>query len=171
MKYLIASDIHGNVEAFEKVFNFFLTEDLDELILLGDIFTTFNYENSSSLDISKMLWKIPSKLHCILGNCDNPNAEQIMPVGFVNYYEYVIGTKRFLCFHGNRTFYTGSKIDIYISGHTHCYYLSKEDGIIRLNPGSVGRPRDYTNGSFAVMSEKTITIFDLDYNVISELNI
>lgn len=171
MKYLIASDIHGNIEAFKKVMSFFEIENIDEMIILGDIFQSFDYENSISLDISKMLWQIPSNLHCIIGNCDNPNADKLLPVGFIPYFENVIGTKRFLCYHGHRSYYTTSLVSIYISGHTHIHHLEKLDGIIRLNPGSVGRPRDYTNGSFAVMSEKVITIFDLDYNVIAELNI
>ena len=42
------------------------------------------------------------------------------------------------------------------------------DDVIYLNPGSIGRPRDYTRGSFAVISEYAITVFDLSLNVLFE---
>ena len=44
MKYIIASDIHGNLEYMEKLDKFisFEQDDLDGLILLGDLLNNWN---------------------------------------------------------------------------------------------------------------------------------
>ena len=46
---------------------------------------------------------------------------------------------------------------------------SKIDDVIYLNPGSLGRPRDFKVGTFAVMTPTVITIFDVNFKVIDEM--
>jgi predicted phosphodiesterase len=37
MRYAIISDIHSNIQALEKAFKDFETENIDEIICLGDV--------------------------------------------------------------------------------------------------------------------------------------
>ena len=73
--------------------------------------------------------------------------------------------------HGHLRTNYNSSIKLYANGHTHVARLEKIDNIIFLNPGSLGRPRDYTNGSFAVISSKSITIFDMTLKILFDLKL
>ena len=171
MKVLIVSDIHGNSEKFKIVMDFIKTEEIDQMIILGDLFNNYYELNVSSKEISNMLWEIPNKIIITRGNCDSMYDETLLPVGFVDYYETIINGIRCYFHHGHlRTNYK-SNIKLYANGHTHIARLEKIDDIIFLNPGSLGRPRDYKKGSFAVISDNAITIFDIDLSIISEINI
>ena len=46
--------------------------------------------------------------------------------------------------------------------------IDVNDNVIYLNPGSIGRPRDYSIGTFSVITRNAITIFDLNLNEINE---
>jgi hypothetical protein len=88
----------------------------------------------------------------------------------VDVYKGNINNKNIICFHGNKkVFFDQKTIDIVMSGHTHHYSLRKENGIIYLNPGSLTYPRDGSKGSFAVITDDGITIFDVDYKILAEL--
>jgi putative phosphoesterase len=43
------------------------------------------------------------------------------------------------------------KADIVIFGHTHCYFMKKEDGILFLNPGAIRGCRDTGRPSYCLM--------------------
>ena len=117
-----------------------------------------------------MLWSIADRVVITRGNCDSMYDETLLPVGFVNYYETVINGIRCYFHHGHLRANYNSNIKLYASGHTHVARLEKIDNIIFLNPGSIGRPRDYTNGSFAVITSDAITIFDLSFNILYEIS-
>jgi len=49
-------------------------------------------------------------------------------------------------------------IRIFLSGHTHYPMFKRQNGIIFLNPGSIGQPRDNNNPSFIVLEvDKALT--------------
>ena len=171
MKVLIVSDVHGSYEKFKIIMDFMKNEEIDQMIILGDLFNNYYELNTASKEISNMLWSIADRVVITRGNCDSIYDETLLPVGFVNYYETVINGIRCYFHHGHLRANYNSNIKLYANGHTHVSRLEKIDNIIFLNPGSLGRPRDYTNGSFAVISSNVITIFDLDFNVISEMYI
>lgn len=171
MKIIVVSDIHGNSEKFKIVMNFMKQEQIDKMIILGDIFNNYYELNAASKEISSMLWEIPSKLAITKGNCDNSFDQTLLPVNFLDHFQMVLGTKRIYFHHGHlRTLYSDS-INVYCQGHTHVAKIQETDGIIYMNPGSISMPRDYTCGTFLVMNESVITIFDLNFNVIYEKNI
>ena len=170
MKVLIVSDIHGSSEKFKIVMDFMKTEQIDQMIILGDLFNNYYELNTSSKEISNMLWSIADKVVITRGNCDSTYDETLLPVGFVNHYETVINGIRCYFHHGHLRTNYNSNIKLYANGHTHISRLEKIDNVIFLNPGSLSRPRDYTGGSFAVISNNLITIFDLELNVINEIS-
>lgn len=167
MKILVCSDIHGNDENFKKVIDFYLSESLDKMIILGDIFSSMFFQSVKDSEISSLLYKIAPQLVTVRGNRDSSINQKHIPTCFVDKHTELIGDKTAVFYHGHKNVY--ESYDMYFSGHTHYVNLEKTATKICCNPGSVGRPRDYTNGSFMVLSEHTITIFDMDYKVISEL--
>ena len=46
-------------------------------------------------------------------------------------------------------------------GHTHMKTLSKSRGVITLNPGSIGKPRDGSY-SYAILDESGISLIDAE---------
>lgn len=168
MKVMVVSDIHGNSEKFKVAIDFMKAEEIDKMIILGDVFNNYYELNTSSKEISDMLWSMPDKVVITRGNCDQMYDETLLPVGFVERYETVVNGLRSYFHHGHLRTNYNSNIKLYVNGHTHVARLEQVDNVIYLNPGSIGRPRDYTNGSFAVISEYAITIFDLSLNVLFE---
>ena len=169
-KILIASDIHGNSNNFEKVVQAFKTEGCDLMILLGDIYTSLYSKSIYDDDITKMLNKLVKKLVIVKGNCDSELAYEESPVGLLKAYEFKFGFKKFICYHGDVDFSELLGYDVYIRGHSHHYLYEKdkENGRLYLNPGSVGYPRDGTCGTFMILTRLRVTILDLDNNVILE---
>ena len=171
MKVIIVSDIHGVSEKLKIVMDFMKEEQIDKMIILGDIFNNYYDLSVSSKEISQMMWSIPDKLTVVRGNCDSSYYETLLPVGMLDYYETIINGIRCYFHHGHLRTNYNSSIKLYASGHTHVARLEKIDNIIYLNPGSIGRPRDYSIGSFAVINTAAITIFDLSLKVINEIKL
>ncbi len=170
MKILIVSDIHGNSERFKQVVDFMLGENIEQMIILGDLFNNYYEVNVSTKEISEQLWRVASKVHIIKGNCDTVYDQKFLPVNFLNFYLTKINNKEAVFFHGHILPPLG-EYQIYCQGHTHVSRLEIINNVIYLNPGSLSRPRDYTIGTFCVISDKNITIFDLNYNIIYEIKI
>ena len=143
MKYLVISDTHGVMgRVYEVIRN---EKDLDGIIHLGDL-------KKDSLELEKRL-EIP--VYGVMGNCD----------GAINHSEAskVIETDagKILLTHGHLD---GVNFDITnlmyralenqciaaFFGHTHIQYLEDTGEVILMNPGSLTKPRDGSNGSYAI---------------------
>lgn len=143
MKYLVLSDTHGVMgRVYEVIRN---EKDLDGIIHLGDL-------RKDSLELEKRL-DIP--VYGVMGNCD----------GAKNHSEAsrVIETEagKILLTHGHLD---GVNFDITnlmyralenqcvaaFFGHTHVQYLEDTGEVILMNPGSLTKPRDGSNGSYAI---------------------
>ena len=169
MKAIIVSDIHGNSENFKKLIDFMQSENIDKMIILGDTFNNYYELNVASKEISQLLWQIYDKVVIIRGNCDSTFDQTLLPVGLINSHETIINGIRCYFHHGHLSVPYSSRIKLYASGHTHIVKLIKSDDVVYLNPGSLGRPRDYSVGTFAVMTSHAITIFDINLNILSEM--
>ena len=171
MKVLVKSDIHGASEKLKIVLDFATNENIDKIIVLGDIFNNYYELTVASKEISTLFWQHANKLIMVRGNCDSTYDQTLLPVGLLDHYETVINGIRCYFHHGHLITNYSISIKLYANGHTHVDKLEKINDVIFLNPGSIGRPRDYSNGSFAIISENAITIFDLDFKILKELNI
>ena len=74
MKWMIASDIHGNAETCGQMLRRFAEENADRLLLLGDILyhgpRNDITEGYRPREVAAMLNGIREKLLCVRGNCD-----------------------------------------------------------------------------------------------------
>ncbi len=144
MRILIISDTHGKHNRLNEIQE--EAGDIDLLIHLGDI-----ADGEFYLDV---LFDCPK--HLIRGNNDfflDLPEEKIFQLG-----KYKVWIT-----HGHQYYvYSGTKVleqegrekgaDIVMFGHTHLPYLKEKDGIILLNPGSVGYPRqEGRRPSFMIM--------------------
>ncbi|NLV49162.1 MAG: metallophosphoesterase [Clostridiales bacterium] len=140
MKILVFSDSHGSCGLMEAAVKLHMP---DLTLFLGD----------GASDITALRASYPElSVRCVRGNCD--------PAGFAP--EKLIieeSGKKIMMTHGHaygvklglqRVFYAAleAQADIILFGHTHEAYRAEREGLIMLNPGSVGRGR---NRSYALL--------------------
>ena len=137
----------------------------DKLLLLGDVFGTDADEMVEKLN------KISNELTFVRGSNDWYFEPQFAEFElFPQTYENINGRTVFLC-HGHRLNdlnlgqYGASVI---LQGHVHRPFIFKEQGVIRLCPGSIARPRFGSVPSFAFIDEDKIQILSLDGKIIDE---
>ncbi|MDD5924039.1 MAG: phosphodiesterase [Clostridia bacterium] len=156
MKWIIASDIHGAFDNFTRLLNIFKSEKADKLLILGDSFSSyFDYDSQR---IKNLLNHYKDNIVYVKGNCDDySNISQLdLPV---NNYEIInIGNKMVFATHGHLyapyMLTIDLKIDIFLSGHTHIQECRKDNsGVLMLNPGSLGKPRDGRGYSYMIYED------------------
>lgn len=145
MRILIISDSHGNMDNLTYVLN---NVDYDKIFFLGD----------GIKDILSVEGLDRSKLLLVKGNNDISN---IVP----DFILEEIEGKKFFITHGhlyNITYGIKKLIDVaksngadvVIYGHTHiALQVKTEEGIICINPGSIGKGK---------LSQNTFAILDID---------
>ncbi len=144
MKYLIVSDSHGYNENLRKVIE--RVSPIEGMFHLGDL--------QCSLNVIEDIADCP--VYAIAGNNDfRSELEETRTE--------VIGGKRIAMCHGHRhgAYYGISRLvywgleqeaDVVMFGHTHEPFLSYEQGMALLNPGSISLPRqEGRNPTFTIM--------------------
>ena len=163
--FLVAADIHGSLQAFEQTLELMRDYKADKLILLGDIF---------GIDADEMVNKlneISDKITVIKGNNDWYYEPTFADFEIYDQaYENLNGRIAYLC-HGHRLNdmnlgqYNASVI---LQGHVHRPFIYKEQGVIRVCPGSIAVPRSGTEKSFALIDDEKIQILSTYGKVIME---
>ena len=157
MKYLVFSDLHGSkwgLSLLECAVSFHRP---DVILCLGDILY-----GAYDGDARKCIEYLSSKQRVIIGvrgNCDTYYDHQNL--GFA------LPESQVLFFKGHRLllahvpFFSSGKGDIVMYGHTHHKHLYEDNGVIFLNPGSIGKPRDDC-ASYAIIDEQCIYLYDAE---------
>ena len=170
MKWMIASDIHGNADSCEKMIRRFEEENADRLVLLGDLLyhgprneVTEGYQPKT---VAGMLNGIREKLLCVRGNCE-AEVDQMM-LDFPVMAEYALldtGKKMIFATHGH--IWNEDHLppllpgDVLLHGHTHIPLHTERNGILCANPGSVtisknGSPLGYMTFEDGLFLWKTL---------------
>lgn len=144
MKWVIASDIHGNSEGCRKLMAAMEAEQADRLLLLGDLFS--HGSDDADDEVAAMLNRIWEKILCVQGNCDIVKDQDRLEFSILQQTLLLEEDGLFLAAtHGSE--YNESwpppfaEMDVLLQGHTHTPFCRRCRGFIAMNPGSVGRPR------------------------------
>ncbi len=171
----IISDIHGNIDTFKQVLQYFEQQNIRDIYFIGDAVGYLPY----GIEVVALLKE--RKIRCIKGNhedlllqnqvADNEDVYQIEQIknsipkellAFVKSWESQItfeaNNKKYLLVHGspnnnNQYLYPDTNLeefanleyDVIIMGHTHRPFIRKEYNKLFLNTGSLGLPRDIGN--------------------------
>ena len=168
MKILVLSDIHGNSEALKKVFVNTINEEIEQILILGDTYSSYYSKSVDDNEINKILNQFKCDVIMLKGNCDGPLAYDESPYGLRDIYSFYLKDKICFAYHGHLDYSYLTDVDVFLSGHTHRFMIRKNDNKWYLNPGSVGRPRDYSIGSYLILSDNYVTIFDLNNQILAE---
>lgn len=172
MKYIIASDLHGIVSAYQNLKIISQKENADKIVLLGDIMS----EKDNIAEINDILRQINAPIMTVIGNCD---MEQKLKMFHVENKSYMFLEK----INGRKIFYTHGHIydlydlpkilgkdDIFLFGHWHRGMITTKKGVIVGNAGSLALPRN-SKASYLVLTDYDLTLKDASGTVLQQLKL
>ncbi|MEG0919543.1 MAG: metallophosphoesterase [Anaerovoracaceae bacterium] len=144
MKILVVSDTHGNLSRFYEVFK--KEKNIDMVIHLGDF-------EEDAMQISKRI-QIP--VNYVKGNCDGAIRKQDCSQVLDTEYGKIFLTHGHLdgvSYDITNLIYRSQELGCCVAlfGHTHMAYNEEADGIKLVNPGSLVRPRDGSDGTYGIL--------------------
>ena len=176
MRYLILSDIHGLIDNLpiikEKL------QDCEKLIVLGDLYyADFFHQISPSFNpeyVEEFLKKEKNKIVCVRGNCD---SEEVVKNSTFPIHEELVqiadSPKNIFATHGH--IYNEKNWDkentILFFGHYHIPFIQKRNNCIFVNPGSISLPKGEEKPSYAILTDKDITIYDIEGTILDQTEI
>lgn len=170
-KYLVASDLHGDVYYISKLLKAFEKEEASRLILLGDILyhgpRNTIPENYNPKAVIPLLNAIKEKIYCVKGNCDAEVDEMALEFPFVKESMFTFPSFVVFATHGhiiNEAHMPPlSKGDILLHGHTHIpTWHTNENGVRIFNPGSVSIPKNNSKHSYMTIDETSALWKDVE---------
>lgn len=177
MKILIASDIHGSNHYARVLSKIIEKETPDQIILLGDIYyhgPRNKLPNGyAPMKVAEILNKFADKIRCVKGNCDADVDQMISDFKFEDSIEMTLADKKFLFVHGQDLDLENlpKGYDYICAGHTHIPEIKKLNKTTYVNPGSISIPKQNSKSSYAILDDKTISVFDIKGKLIGIANI
>lgn len=176
MKYLVASDIHGSLYYTKKLQEIIEQEQVDKIILLGDLYyhgprnpLPFDYNPK---EVCNILNSYKDKIYAVRGNCDAEVDQMISSFNICYMIKMDINGKRFAFTHGHK--YNIDKplkdIDVLVYGHFHKGYIMVKENVIYVNSGSISLPKYHTVNSYLIIEDNNIYLKDLEQNIINKIN-
>lgn len=168
MLVLIASDIHGRLNATKFLLHAVKRYEPDKIILLGDYL--YNGPRNGvpgdydGLAVSQYLNTIADRVVGVRGNCDARIDQDLLRFPIEDRQEVDFCGRHCVLIHGDNldpSFVNAKPGDVVMSGHTHLPVLEEKDGIVYLNPGSTSFPKGTKPASFALMNDNGIVIQEL----------
>lgn len=178
MKYLVVSDIHGDLtgaEALKAAVEQILP---DRILCLGDILyhgpRNDLPENYAPKKVIPIMNALQDQIIAVRGNCEAEVDQMVLTFPCMADYNVVpFGTQNIFMSHGH--IYGPDHLpslkenDIFLSGHTHIPTAEKKDGIYLLNPGSISIPKGGHPRTYAVLDEAGFTIYTTDGTVYMQI--
>ena len=170
MKYLIISDIHGNVNSIRKIAKIYSKGDFDGMIILGDILyhgprnpVTNGYNPK---EVAEILNEFKDEITAVRGNCEAEVDQAMLKFPCMSDYAIINDNGRTIfATHGH--IWNPEKLpnlpnnSYFLYGHTHLYKLENIDNITICNPGSITLPKENRKPTFAVYNNGEIEITEL----------
>jgi putative phosphoesterase len=167
MKWMIASDLHGDADCTAALLAQYRASGAKRLILLGDLLYHGPRNDLPAgyapKKVIELLCAVRDELVCVRGNCDTEVDQMVLQFPILADYAYIsVDGLRIFATHGHN-FNTAklpplAKGDILLHGHTHVPVVEEfGEGNYYINPGSLSIPKEsspksyilYENGKFS----------------------
>ena len=169
MKLLIASDLHGDLCAAERVFARYAAEGAERLLWLGDLLYHGPRNDLPAGYAPKAVIALlnahKDHLFCVRGNCEAEVDQMVLAFPVLADYALIpIGDRTLFATHGHHhNTDTPPPLrdgDILLHGHTHLYASVPFDlpgggRALYLNPGSVALPKGGNAASYMTLDTTT----------------
>jgi putative phosphoesterase len=144
---LVLSDTHGNLPALEAVLHWAGGRAIDTAVFLGD--------GDSDLAPASAAAGFICRWEKVRGNGDyNSAVPESAALDFSGCRFFLTHGHRYALYNGYCLLGAAARkagANAALFGHTHVPFLNEEDGVLLINPGSVGRPRSRIGATFAVI--------------------
>ena len=176
MKLLIASDIHGDLNAAKKIIDIYRNEKCDKILLLGDILY-FGPRNQLTSDynpqaVISLLNDYRDSILAVRGNCDAEVDQMVLNFPILADYCYLsLDGLSIFATHGH-VYNTENppplrKGEILLHGHTHVQkFLEFGNDNFYINPGSTTYPKENNPKTYMLYNNRTFRLMDFDGNVL-----
>ena len=177
MKFIIASDIHGDEAGCRAVLDAAQREGADKILLLGDILYHGPRNDPppyyAPKKVIEMLNAASDKLICVRGNCEAEVDQMVLNFPVMSDTAVVYDSERDVTLfmtHGHKLSPDNlpplARGTLFLSGHTHVPRFEEKGGIACLNPGSVSIPKENNPRSYAVYDSGEIRVQDFAGNIL-----
>lgn len=172
MKYLIASDLHGDEIATKKLLDAYRREGAERLVLLGDILyhgprndLPAGYRPKGVIALlNEVAWEILA----VRGNCDAEVDQMVLDFAIdAEYATLDMPTGKVYLTHGHH--YNEDKPlpmqagDVLVHGHSHVAGVTRcVTGQPCMNPGSLSIPKEGTPPSYILLENGTLSLHRLE---------
>ena len=178
MKLLIASDIHGDASAAQRLVEIFRQGGFDKLLLLGDIlYHGPRNDLPAAYDpkaVIACLSPLSDRILAVRGNCESEVDQMVLPFPVMADYALLsLDGLTVFATHGHHHNMTTppplSRGDILLHGHTHVYAdIPFGDGNRYLNPGSPSLPKEHKERTYLPYEGRVFRLMTLDGEVLHE---
>lgn len=179
MKYLLISDIHGSLPALERALAFYRQQHCDMLCILGDI---LNYGPRNTLpeglnpkNVAALLNDMADDIVAIRGNCDSEVDQMLLGFPILSDYLLLVDNgRRLLLTHGhiyNKENIPPGRFDAVFYGHTHLWELTRENGRMICNTGSITFPKGGNSATFATYEEGSVIVYTTNGDKLAEAEV
>lgn len=160
MKLIIASDIHGDFTAAERLVEFYRGSGAERLVLLGDILYHGPRNDLPAgyapKKVIELLNGIKDEILCVRGNCEAEVDQMVLEFPVMADYAWIEADGvRIFATHGHK--YNLQSLpplrrgDVLLHGHTHVPAMVEfGEGNLYVNPGSVSIPKENSTKSCMV---------------------
>lgn len=172
MKFLIASDIHGDLDSANRVFEAYDREGADKLLLLGDLLYHGPRNDLpptyAPKEVINLLNARRESIIAVRGNCDTEVDQMVLSFPILADYAYIDADGiTIFATHGHKfnpeCMPPLRTSEILLHGHTHILACDElEGGFIRLNPGSAAIPKGGNPRTYATLENRIFTVKELD---------
>lgn len=174
MKIMIASDIHGSAYYAQIIKDAFHQHNCDKLLLLGDLLyhgprNPLPYEYNPK-EVIEILNSLKHNIIAVRGNCDAEVDQMVLSFPLMSDYT-IISVDGYQIFASHGHIYSPQKLpmlnenDVFVFGHIHIPMAKKENLIHIINPGSITLPKENTPHTYAILENKTVTIYDENHSI------
>jgi putative phosphoesterase len=175
MKWMIASDLHGDADCTAALLAQYKSSGAERLILLGDLLYHGPRNDLPAAYAPKrvieLLNGLKNELICVRGNCDTEVDQMVLTFPVLQDSALLFdGNRTYLAQHGHHAVPPLREGDILLGGHTHVpvfEHRTTENGVryLHINPGSVSLPKENSPKSFICVENGIVTFHTLDGEV------
>ena len=171
MKWMIASDLHGDADCTAALLEQYRALGAERLLFLGDLLyhgpRNDLPKGYAPKHVIELLNGVKNELICVRGNCDTEVDQMVLNFPMLQDSAAIFaGGHTYIAQHGHHAPPPLRKGDILLGGHTHVpvfEYRTTEDGVryLHLNPGSVSLPKEGSPQSFICIENGVVTYHTL----------
>ena len=172
MKWMIASDLHGDADCTAALLEQYRASGAERLVLLGDLLY-HGPRNDLPMGyapkrVIELLNGVRDELLCVRGNCDTEVDQMVLTFPMLADTACIFdGGRTYIAAHGHHAVPPLRSGDVLLGGHTHVPVFemrTTENGVSyrHVNPGSVSLPKENSPKSYVIVEGDRVDFHTLE---------